>query len=77
MVNDIARRLDTTFMFGPILDICRASLRIYLNFKPSFIRKQENSVAHLRARMSLSYASFQVHNHILSCIMTVIINEMS
>jgi hypothetical protein len=58
VVHDIAGRLNTNFMLNVILEICKASIRIYQNFKISFIRRQANNVAHLLARMSLSYVSF-------------------
>jgi len=76
VVDGIARGFNTNSMFGAILDICKASLRIYQNFKISFIRRQANSVAHFLARVSLSYVSPCVHYHMTSCIETVIINEM-
>lgn len=46
------------------------------DFKISFITRQINNVVHLLARKSLSYTNFQIHDHITSCIETVIINEM-
>ena len=54
-------------MFSAILEICKASL----------IRKHASNVAHLLVRVSLSYASSQIHDHMSSCIETFIINEMS
>jgi hypothetical protein len=77
VVDDIVRRLNTNSMFDVILEICKTSLRIYTNFKISFIRRQIYNVAHLLARASLYYASSQIHDHMSSCIGTVIINEMS
>ncbi|AES77787.1 hypothetical protein MTR_7g017230 [Medicago truncatula] len=73
--NNIVRKLNTNSMFGAILETCKASLRIYQNFKISFIRRQANIVADLLARTSLSYASPQIHDHMPSCIKIVIINE--
>jgi len=52
-------------------------MRIYQNFKISFIKRQANKVAHLLARASLYYASSQIHDHMPFCIGTVIINETS
>ena len=43
VVEGIDRRLNTNSMFGVILDICKASLRIYQNFKISLIRGQTNN----------------------------------
>jgi len=63
-------------MFGAIHN-CKVSLRIYQNFKISFITRQANSIAHSLAKTSLSYASLHVHDHMTSCIETIIINEMS
>jgi hypothetical protein len=77
VVDDITKRLNTNFMFDTIIDICTTSLRTYQNLKISFIRRQANSVAHLLTRTSLSYASFHIHDHIPSCIETVITDEMS
>jgi len=77
VVDGTTRGLNTNFMFGAILDICKASLRIYQNFKISFIWRQANSVAHLLARASLSYVSPHVHDHMSSCIENIIINKMS
>jgi hypothetical protein len=37
VVDDIVRKLNTNSMFGAILEICKTSLRIYQNFKISFI----------------------------------------
>ena len=75
--NNIVRKLNTNSMFGAILETCKASLRIYQNFKISFIRRQANNVADLLARTSISYASPQIHDHMPFFIKTVIINETS
>jgi len=77
VVDGIARRLNINSMIGAILDIYKDSLRIHKNFKISFIRRQANNVTHLLANVSLSYSSFHIQDHMLSCIKTVIINEMS
>lgn len=39
VVDGIARRLSTSSMFGAILDICKASLKIYQKFKIHFYWK--------------------------------------
>jgi len=73
VVDDINRRLNTNSLFGAIIDICKTSLRTYQNFKINFIRRQTNSVVYLLTWASLS----NVSSHIPSCIVTVIIDEMS
>ena len=77
VVDNITRRLNINSMFGAIIEICKTSLKIYHNFKISFIRRQTNSIAHLLTWMSLSYVSSHFHNYMSSCIVIVIINEMS
>lgn len=42
VVDNITRRLNTNFMFGAIIDVCKTSVRTCQNFKMSFIRRQEN-----------------------------------
>jgi hypothetical protein len=39
VVDDIARRLNTSFMFGAIVDFYKASLKIYQKFKIIFYWK--------------------------------------
>ena len=56
VVGGIFNNLSTNFMFGAILNGCKASLLNHQNFKISFIRRQTNNVVHLLARTSLSYA---------------------
>ena len=70
VVDDIFSTLRTNSMFKTILDVCKASLKKFQNFKISFIRKQANNVAHLLARASLSYVSSQVYDNISSYIET-------
>jgi len=41
-----------------------------------FIRRQANDVAHSFSRVALRHASFHIHIRILSCISTIIMNEM-
>jgi len=69
VIDDKIRRLNISFLFGAIIDICKVSL--------IFIMRQVNSVAHLLATTSLSYASSYIQDHIPSYIEIVIINKMS
>jgi len=41
-----------------------------------FIRRQANEVARSFTRVALRHASFHIHIRILSCISTIIMNEM-
>jgi len=66
VIDDISRRLNTSSLFGAIIDICKTSLGIYQNLKISFIKRQAYSVVHLLARASLSYTSS--HNFKISFI---------
>jgi len=50
VVDGISSTLGVNSMFGAILDVCKASLQKFQNFKLSFVRRQANNVAHLLAR---------------------------
>jgi len=76
VVDDNSSKLNIKFMFGIILDIYKASIRSFQNFKISFIKRQVNNVAYILVRVSLSYHSFHIHEYMSSCIETIIIDEM-
>jgi len=77
VVDGISSTIETNSTFGAIIDVCKASIQKFQNFKINFVRRQTNNVAHLLARESLSYVCSQVHDYISSCIETDIINEMN
>jgi hypothetical protein len=58
VVDVIFNKLSTNFMFGAILDICRASLSMLQNFKLCFVMRQIYNVTYLLAKTSILYASF-------------------
>jgi hypothetical protein len=62
---------------GAIISDCRRILATDLvNSHVRFIRRQSNEVAHSLARLAPLLANFHIFSDILTCIKTIIINEM-
>jgi len=62
--------------FGHIISSCRSLLNQFRNFKISFVRRQGNYVAHTLARASNLDACHHIYDLILSCIFSILMNEM-
>jgi hypothetical protein len=60
-----------------MLHAYKALLLSLSNFRTSFIMRQASNVAHLLARATLSFASRQDFDYILSCIEFVLLTEMN
>jgi hypothetical protein len=59
-----------------VLNNCKASLRLYPNFKINFVRRQINVIYLLVAISSLSYVSSFYHDdHMSYCIENKIMND--
>jgi hypothetical protein len=63
-------------VISTLLYACEASLFALSNFRISFIRRHASNVAHLLARVVLSFASRQEFEYIPSCIEVTLMNEM-
>nr|KYP41081.1 hypothetical protein KK1_037561 [Cajanus cajan] len=63
--------------YGSLLNKCRRLLHNHPNLSLKFILRQANRVAHCLARASRHYASSHTFEFIPSCIVPIILNEMT
>jgi len=76
VVDGIQGKFNVNSNFNAILIFCKSKYSSTKNFKISFNQRHTNIVAHLVAKMALSYDCSQLHECI-SCIMTTVMNEMN
>jgi ribonuclease HI len=77
VVDGITGELNLCTEFDTMLHACKALLLSSSNFRINFIMRQTNNIAHLLARATLSFASLQNFDYILSCIEFQLLNEMN
>nr|KYP43787.1 hypothetical protein KK1_034767 [Cajanus cajan] len=63
--------------YGSVLNRCRRLLHNHPNLSLKLIPRQTNRIAHYLARASRCYASSHTFEFILSCIVPIILNEMT
>nr|KYP36545.1 hypothetical protein KK1_042329 [Cajanus cajan] len=77
VLDALSRTQSQHSEYGSLLNKCRGLLHNHPNLSLKFIPRQANRVAHCLARASRCYASSHTFEFIPSCIVPIILNEMT